>query len=138
MSSRLADSLPGVDVDPAGALFVVVDRPTVLAAVDLLCARVHAAIARAGTRVVVCDVSALADADELALEMVARLQLTVKRTHASMRLVGVTPRLDDLLAAAGFAEVGPEWRSGLEVEGHVEQREEVGIDEEVDAGDLPF
>jgi anti-anti-sigma regulatory factor len=126
-----------VDPDAPGTLFIVVDRPAALDAVDALCARVHAAIRNAGARVLVCDVSALDDADELALETVARLRLTARRTHASMRLVSVAPRLDDLLDAAGLAGVVRERRSGLEPAGHAEEREQFGVDEEVDAGDLP-
>jgi len=138
VSSRLPDRLPGVEPDAPRQLVVVIGRATAFTAVDALCARVHAAILQAGVRTVVCDVSALTDPDELALETVARVQLTSKRAHASMRLVGVGPRLADLLAAAGFADaVLGKWRSGLEVEGNAEHREQVGIDEEVDAGDLP-
>jgi anti-anti-sigma regulatory factor len=136
VSSRLDDRLPGVDPDAARSLFVVIERPAALDAVDALCERVHAAITRSGARSLVCDVSALTDPDELALETTARLQLTAKRASASMRLVGVAPRLADLLGAAGFDEVVPEWRSGLEVHGHAEELEQFGIDEEVDAGDL--
>jgi len=136
VSSPLAGRLPGVETDAAGTLFVVVDCPAALDAVDALCARVHAAITGAGARSVVCDVSALRDPDELALETVARLQLTAKRTRVSMRLVGVGRPLADLLDAAGLADVAPSSGSGLEVARHAEQREQLGIDEEVDAGDL--
>jgi anti-anti-sigma regulatory factor len=127
-----------VDTDAAGTLFVVVDRPAALDAVDPLCERVRATITESGARVLVCDVRALEDADELALETLARLQLTAKRAHAVMRLVEVGPRLGDLLAASGFDDLAPEWRSGLEVYGDVEEREQRGVDEEVDAGDLPI
>jgi hypothetical protein len=136
VSSGVADRLFGVDPDASGALIVVVDRPAAFEAVDALCARVHAAILSAGAHVLVCDVSALASADEVALETVARLQLTAKRTHTSLRLVGVAPLLDDLLGAVGLAGVGRE-RSDLVVDGHAEEREQRGVDEEVDAGDLP-
>jgi hypothetical protein len=137
VSSPVAGRLFGMDPDGVGALFVVVDRPAGLDAVDALCARVDAAIVRLGVRVVVCDVNSLGDADELALETLARLQLTAKRAHASMRLVGVAPGLDDLLAAAGLAGVVGESGSGFQVDRHAEEREQFGVDEEVDAGDLP-
>jgi anti-anti-sigma regulatory factor len=137
VSSGVAGRLFGVDPDVPGELFFVVDRPAALQQVDALCARVHAAIRSAAARVLVCDVSALDEADELALETVARLRLTARRTHASMRLVGVAPQLDDLLDAAGLAGIVRERWSGLEPTGHAEEREQFGVDEEVDAGDLP-
>ena len=117
-------------------LFVVVDRPAAIGAVHALCARVYATLSTMDVRCLVCDVSALDDADELALEVVARLQLTAKRAHASMRLVGVGSRLDALLVGAGLADVIGAGRSGPEVDGHAEHREQRGIDEEVDTGDL--
>jgi anti-anti-sigma regulatory factor len=136
VSSRLADRLPGVDADAAGTLFIVVDRPATLDAIDALCARVHVEITAAGARSVVCDVSALRDPDELALETVARLQLTAKRARVSLRLVGVGRGLADLLEAAGLTDVVSATGSGFEVARHAEEREQLGIDEEVDAGDL--
>jgi anti-anti-sigma regulatory factor len=127
-----------MDADAAGALWVVVDPPAGLDAVDALCTRVGMAIGRTRAQVLVCDVRALVVADELTLETLARLRLTAKRAHASMRLVGLAPRLGDLLAAAGLEDVVPARRSDLEVHGHAEQREQRGVDEEVDAGDLPI
>jgi NAD(P)-dependent dehydrogenase (short-subunit alcohol dehydrogenase family) len=126
-----------VDRDATETLFVVVDRPAAIGAVQALCGRVHAALSAMDVRMLVCDVSALEDADELALEAVARLQLTAKRAHASMRLVGVGSCLDALLVGAGFADVIDAWRSGPAVHGHAEQREQRRVDEEVDTGDLP-
>ena len=125
-----------MDADAAGTLFVVVDRPATLVGVDALCARVHMEITNTGTRSVVCDVTGLRDADEVALETVARLQLTAKRARVSLRLIGVGRRLADLLDAAGLTEIVPASGSGFEVARHAEQREQLGIDEEVDAGDL--
>jgi anti-anti-sigma regulatory factor len=99
-----------------------------------VCAGVHDAIVRAGAHILVCDVTALASADEAALETVTRLQLTAKRTHTSLRLVGVAPRLDDLLGAVGLGGVVRE-RSVVAVDGHAEEREQRGVDEVVDPGD---
>jgi STAS domain len=95
--------------------------------------------------VVVIDVSALVDADQCALDALARLQLAARRVGTSIRLENAGGELVDLLALVGLSDVlpvvGPETgnpnRSGVEVDGQVEQRKELGIDEEVDRGDPP-
>ena len=83
-----------------------------------------------------CDVSALTDTDELALEALVRLQLTARRLGTSIRLHNASRELVDLLALLGLSEVLPVV-SGIESDGQTEQREQVGIDEEVDPGDAP-
>ena len=79
--------------------------------------------------VISCDVSSI-DADEIALDALARLQLMARRMGVSIELRNARPQLVDLLTFLGLAGL-------LAVEAHrqAEQREEVGIDEEVDPGD---
>ena len=94
-----------------------------------------------------CDVSALTDADELALEALVRLQLTARRLGRSIRLCNASTQLVDLLALVGLTDVLPvvdgagnccelaAVDSGVEVNGQVEEREQVRVDEVVDRGD---
>jgi anti-anti-sigma regulatory factor len=81
-----------------------------------------------------CDVSTLTDADELALEALVRLQLTARRLGRSVRLCNASTQLVDLLALVGLTDVLPV-DSGVEVDGQVEEPEEVRVDEVVDRGD---
>jgi hypothetical protein len=94
-----------------------------------------------------CDVSALTDADELALEALVRLQLTARRLGRTVRLRNASAQLVDLLALVGLTDVLPVVGdaadtagvdSGVEVNRQVEQRKEVGVDEVVDRGDAAF
>jgi ABC-type transporter Mla MlaB component len=89
--------------------------------------------------VVVIDVSALVDADQRALDALARLQLAAHRVGTSIRLQNACGELVDLLALVGLSDVlpvaGGEAVSGVEVYGQVEQRKELRIDEVVDRGD---
>jgi anti-anti-sigma regulatory factor len=91
-----------------------------------------------------CDVSALTDADELALEALVRLQLTARRLGRSIRLCNASTQLVDLLALVGLTDVLPvvdatddadAGDSGVEMNGQVEEREQVRVDEVVDRGD---
>jgi anti-anti-sigma regulatory factor len=83
-----------------------------------------------------CDVSALTNADELALEALTRLQLAAQRMGTSIRLRNASAQLVDLLALFGLSDVlpivgeqaapsDPEAAddSGVESDGQVEERE---------------
>ena len=83
--------------------------------------------------VVRCDVSGVT-ADAAALDALARLQLTAHRFGATLLLHDAGRALTDLIEWAGLAEVLLV-ESGVEPEGQVEEREELGIDEEVHRGD---
>jgi hypothetical protein len=85
--------------------------------------------------VVVCDVSQIVDPDRPALEALARLQLTARRLGVTIQLQNACPVLVDLIALAGLTDVLVVADSGVEVDRQVEEREEVGIDEEVHRGD---
>ena len=82
-----------------------------------------------------CDVSQITQPDERALEALARLQLTAKRLGVSIRLDNAVSGLVDLVALVGLSDVLVCAESGVEVDRQVEEREEVGIDEEVHRGD---
>jgi len=82
-----------------------------------------------------CDVGHITKPDELALEALARLQLSAQRLGVSIRLLNAGPALVDLLALAGLSDVLVVAESGGEPDREVEEREEVGVDEEVHRSD---
>ena len=109
--------------------------------IPLLCARLHRIVIRSGAPVVVCDVRTL-PASAVAVDALARLQLTARRLGSRIRLQHVSRELDELLAFAGLAGAlarGPAPPcGGLRVEpgGQPEVREEpVGVEEAVDRDD---
>ena len=83
----------------------------------------------------VCDVRDIARGDERSLDALARLQLTARGMGTTIRLRNVSRALADLIELAGLADVFELEASVVEVHGQVEQREEPGVDEEVDPGD---
>lgn len=86
--------------------------------------------------IVTVDVGALAEPDPLVLDALVRLQLAARRLGASIQLQNACPELVDLLALVGLADVVPARAgSGVEVDGQVEQRKEILVDEEVGRAD---
>ena len=83
------------------------------------------------------DVSGLAEPNARTLETLVRLQLTAHRLGASIRLHNPCAALVDLLALFGLSDVLPVIVASGETDRLVEEREEVLVDEEVDAGDTP-
>ncbi|HEV2755224.1 MAG TPA: STAS domain-containing protein [Actinomycetota bacterium] len=79
-----------------------IERPDIPA----LCERVVAALQDGGTGVVVCDVEGIAP-DAVALDALARLQLTARRRGGEIRLRGATRELRELLDLAGLCYVLP-------------------------------
>ncbi|MDQ4125937.1 MAG: STAS domain-containing protein, partial [Actinomycetota bacterium] len=95
-----------------------------------LCATARALLARSDS--ILCDVRGLECADLQTIDVLARLQLTVKRLGGSLRLRGTTGELDELLNLVGLRDA-----LGVEPVGEPEQREEpLGVEEEADPGDL--
>ena len=85
--------------------------------------------------VVRCDVSGITEPDAVALDALARLQLTARRFGVTIRLHNANRTLGDLIEWAGLSDVLEVVESGVEAYGQVEQREEIGIDEEVHRDD---
>jgi hypothetical protein len=83
----------------------------------------------------ICDVSQITEPDERALEALARLQLTARRMGVSIRLHNAGSALVDLVALVGLSDVLECAGSGVEVDRQVEEREQIGVDEEVHRGD---
>ena len=126
-----------VQSDPGTPILVVVRGPIAPSAVPVLCEFVRDLIVKShdATRVT-CDVSALSNPDEVALDALVRLQLTARRLGTSIELRNPRGDLVDLLAAAGLSDVLPlSCGLGLEPNGQAEEREELRVDEEVDRGD---
>lgn len=92
-------------------------------------------------RVLVCDVGSLQDADEVAFEVLARLQLEARRHGLAVELRNASPNLLALIELFGLRDALPCECSavdgGRQVDVHrqVEQREQLGIHEERDARD---
>jgi hypothetical protein len=78
---------------------------------------------------IVIDVSRIAAPDEPVLDTLARLQLTAQRLGVAIRLQNACPLLVDLIDIAGLADVLK--CDSVEVDGEIEQREQIGIDEEI-------
>ena len=96
-----------------------------------LCAEAAAILADEPAAPVLCDVAACAAPDLGIVEVVARLELTVRRAGGRMALRGASAELLDLLVWCGLPPP-----SVVESEGQAEEREEPGgVQEERDPRD---
>ncbi len=88
------------------------------------------------SRPVVLDVSAMVNPDMSDVDALAGLQLLARRLGSSLVLDHAGDDLVTLIEFSGLAEVLPT-RSGSvrEPDRQAEQREQVGVDEEIDPGD---
>jgi anti-anti-sigma regulatory factor len=90
--------------------------------------------------IIVIDASALTEADAAVVETLMRLQLDAARHGESIRVSNAPQALVDLLALCGLSDVvAVDPRAGaesvVEVERQIEEREQPGVDEEIDPGD---
>ncbi|HEY3096176.1 MAG TPA: STAS domain-containing protein [Acidimicrobiia bacterium] len=123
---------------PSGPRSVIFDLGgPVVPAVGDLCERVRMLLAAGDVDLVTVEVGALASPDAIALDALARLQLTARRSGGSIRLRHAREKLRDLLALAGLSEQLPGSGDLFETQGKSEQREEARFDEEVDPTDPP-
>lgn len=122
----------------AGSVVMVIGRVITPGEIGALCRHLSTLLKHKDSRLVVCDVSALAIPDLTAVEAVARLQLTARRAGAQIRLVHVGARLRELLEMAGLCDavsLGAELP--LEEGRKPEEREEAaGVEKEGDPDDL--
>ncbi len=88
---------------PSSGLLIVAG-PIAAGEVATLCERLHAIIASSDADIVVCDVGALPPS-ALAVEALARLQLTARRSNRRIRLRRASPCLAHLLDFVGLADV---------------------------------
>ena len=79
-------------------------------------------------QVLACDVL-----DEASLDALLRTQLAARRCGISINIDPVPAKVADLIALLGLDDVLA--GSGVEVDREAEQREEPGVDIEVDSGD---
>lgn len=75
------------------------------AVIPELCERLWALLKEHNARCVVCDVGALIDPDAVAIDALARLQLTARRCGREFRLRHARGTLQDLLALIGLSDV---------------------------------
>ncbi len=100
-----------------------------------LCERLRLLLETSGAAVVLCDVSGLVDVDAVALDALARLQLTARRLGSRVCFCHASDELVRLLVFAGLAEV---CGLRLELQGQAEEREQrLGVEEEGELGDPP-
>ena len=87
--------------------------------------------------VIVVDVQALTEPDPRMLEVLARLQLTARQSGATICLQHACPRLRDLLAGSGLADLLPlcDASGSVDRDRLTEQRKQLLVDEEVDPRD---
>lgn len=120
------------------------ERPVVLAIdgsldradIAELCRRVGFILDSARTNFIVCDVGALTDPDAVAVDALARLQLTARRLGCRVGLIYACPELQALLELMGLSEVVPLVEPSVEARGQTEEREDPrGVEEEGDPAD---
>ena len=100
-----------------------------------LCERVRFLLETSGADVVLCDVSGLVGVDAVALDALARLQLTALRLGRRLCVRHASRELRALLVFTGLAEV---CGLTLELERQAEQREErLRVEEEAELHDPP-
>lgn len=105
------------------------DGPVTREEVARLCADVCALLEATGARVVICDVAPVVLPGLGTVELLARLQLTARRSGGRIRLRSAAPALRALLGLAGLR---------FEMEGETEQREPArDVEEAVVPGDPP-
>jgi hypothetical protein len=125
---------------PSGPRSIVLDvrSPIGSAAVPGLCERARVLLAAGVVDVITCEVGGLTEPDAVAVDVLARLQLTARRLRRSIRLRHPRPELRDLLGLTGLCAEFP-CAAGLRLQPdwQAEEREQVGIDEEVDPVDPP-
>jgi ABC-type transporter Mla MlaB component len=84
-----------------------VSAPEPSPAVAALCERTRRLLEHGDAEVVVCDLDALVELDAVAVEALARLQLTARRLGRSIELRHASGGLQELLAFIGLEGVLP-------------------------------
>ena len=119
------------------ALILDFDGALGRAAIVSQCDRVRALLDGADSEQVVCDLGALVHPDGVAIETLARLQLTASGLGGRIVLLGASAELTALLTLTGLRDAIPTIvGSSVEPVGQSEEREDVRrVEEEADAGD---
>ncbi len=92
---------------PPGRLQLVIVLSDSLTRADIpgLCERARRRLENSNVTVVICDAHALTDPDAVAIDAVARLQLTAKRVGRELRLRDACSQLQELIELAGLSDV---------------------------------
>ena len=134
--SSPAPTVPVAEPDRGLLVVPIVGRLTP-SDVDGLCVRASTQRDGYDGDQVLCDVGALAEADAVTVDALARVQLIVRRGGRSISLLRASPELQDLLHLMGLSDAVPcVGASGLESRREPEEREPArGVEEEGDSGD---
>ncbi len=120
-------------------IVLTMDGAIARADVPALCERARSLMVASDAGPLVCDVGGLRAPDAVAVDALARLQLTARRLGYRVELLGVCDELRDLLTLIGLDEAlpcGP--RSPLEPRRQAEEREQpLAVEEEADPRDPP-
>ncbi len=125
---------------PAGepsSILLIMSRRVDRADIQVLCERLSARLDAGDADLVVCDMRALVGPDAVAVDTVARLQLTARRLGRRVRLRNVSLELQELLAFVGLCDVVPPCDAlALQPSGKVKEGEQAGgVEEKADSGD---
>ena len=104
-----------------------------------LCKRIRPWLDDSDVHLVVCEVRGVIDPDAVAVEALARLQLTARRLGHRIRIRHACGELQDLLTLMGLSDVVPLCEDlSVEPKRKAEEREQPrGVEKEADPGDLP-
>jgi anti-anti-sigma regulatory factor len=93
--------------------------------------------ARERSPTIVCDVGAIVDPDAATIDVLARLQLHVRRSGCQVRLLNACEELHELLELMGLYDALPVCAElSLEPSRQVEEREQaLGVEEEAGSTD---
>jgi ABC-type transporter Mla MlaB component len=122
---------------PLGPRTIILDLrgPLAQAAVPGLCERLRVLLAAGDVDLVTVEVGGLAGPDQVAIDALARLQLTARRLGGSIRLRHARANLRDLLVLTGLSKELPRCGDLVGPERKAEEREQAWLDEEVDPAD---
>jgi ABC-type transporter Mla MlaB component len=120
-----------------GPIVLVIDGAIDRTEVPKLSERARALLEESDADLVVCDVGALVDPDAVAVNALARLQLTARRLGCRVRLRHASLELQDLLAFMGLDDVVPLSAAlPLEPRRQTEEREQArSVEEEANPAD---
>jgi ABC-type transporter Mla MlaB component len=125
----------GPDAEPNTIVLAIVG-PITRADVPDLCKRARALLEANEADLVLCDVGALANPDVVAVDVLARLQLTARKLGRRVRVERAGPELKELIDLVGLAAEVPCGDLSLESRRQAEKREESGrVEEERDPGE---
>jgi ABC-type transporter Mla MlaB component len=123
--------------EPQRRTMLVLGGSTDPAEVAALCERLRAELEERPGAQPACDVTSITHPDLTNVDALARLQLTARRVHRRLRVLGAGPELRelvDLVGLAGLVSAAEDLR--VEPVGETEERKQaLGIQEEADPGD---